>query len=65
MTDWPPDRIKTLRDERNQTQVEFGRDLYDTTPAQAQVLVSRLENEHMQPGAAVRRTLERMTEGEI
>ena len=63
-TDWTPDRINDLRNERGQTQTEFGLDLYATTEGTAQKLVSDLERGEIQPGGAVVRTLQRMERGE-
>lgn len=62
---WTPKRIRELRDQRGQTQTEFGLDLYSCGEADAQVRVSRLENGHNEPSQAAERTLERMEAGEV
>jgi len=62
---WTPDRIRALREEREQTQTEFGLDLYACGESDAQVRVSRLENGQWDPTQAVIRTLERMESAEV
>lgn len=64
-TDWTPTRINNLRSERGQSQAEFGLEIYDTTPEQAQVRISEMENGRREPTQAIRRTLERMEAEEI
>jgi len=64
-TDWTPDRIKRLRAARGQTQAAFGLDLCDVDEGSAQTIVSRLETGKVMPSAAMRRTFQRMEEGQI
>lgn len=64
--DFSPGRIKELRKERSQKQVEFGKEIYDLEDEHMlQVYVSKLETGSRAPNSAVRRTLQRMEEGEI
>ena len=65
MDPWTPDRIRSLRNERDQSQTEFGLDLLDATEGHAQSRVSRLEQGVKEPTAAEQRTLERMEAGEV
>jgi DNA-binding transcriptional regulator YiaG len=63
---WPPERIKQLRQKRGQTQEEFGRDILDLEDSQGLITnVYRWESGRREPRAAVRRTLQRMAQGEI
>jgi DNA-binding transcriptional regulator YiaG len=62
---WTPDRIKCLREGRDQSQTDFGLDLMDTSPGYAQRRVSDLERGERKPTAAERRTLDRMAAGEV
>ena len=64
-TDWTPNQIKHLRADRGQTQTAFGLDLCDVDEGSAQTIVSRLETGKVKPSAAMRRTLQRMANGEI
>jgi len=63
--DWTPDRIQRLRSTRGQTQTAFGLDLCDVNEGSAQTIVSRLETGKVKPSAAMRRTFQRMEEGQI
>jgi len=65
MTDWPPDRIRSLRERREQTQTAFGLDIYATNEGSAQRRVSDLERGVRTPKTAEVRTLERMKDGEV
>jgi len=62
---WTPDRIKRLRSARGQTQTAFGLDLCNVDEGAAQTIVSRLERGKVHPSACMRRTFQRMDEGEI
>lgn len=64
-SDWTADDVQALRTERGQSQTAFGLELYDTTDGTAQSRVSEIERGDRQPSSAVRRTLQRMEEGEI
>ncbi|MFB6271893.1 MAG: helix-turn-helix domain-containing protein [Salinibacter sp.] len=57
---WTPDRIRNLRKKLKMSQAAFGQEIWDASPATAQKNVSRLENGHVEPSAAVRRTLQRL-----
>lgn len=63
--DWTADDVQALRVERGQSQTAFGLELYDTTEGTAQSRVSEIERGDRDPSSAVRRTLQRMEEGEI
>lgn len=61
-----PETIQDLREERGQTQFEFGAEIYDYDDRNSlEVEVYRLEKGKRSPGAAARRTLQRMLNGEI
>jgi transcriptional regulator with XRE-family HTH domain len=62
---WTGRQVKNLRIQRGQSQTAFGLELYDTTDGTAQSRVSEIERGDRQPSSAVRRTLQRMEEGEI
>ena len=57
---WTPERIRELRKELKMSQAAFGQEIWDASPATAQKNTSRLENGHVEPSAAVRRTLQRL-----
>jgi len=59
------DTIRQIREDRGQTQTEFGLDIYQTTPGTAQKLVSKMEDESIQPGKAALKTLIRMQNGQV
>lgn len=63
--EWTADDVQALRVERGQSQTAFGLELYDTTEGTAQSRVSEIERGDRDPSSAVRRTLQRMEEGEI
>lgn len=66
--DWTPERIRALRHERGQTQLEFGRDLMSSpTGSDASIAktVSQLETGRHGISRYARRTLERMEAGEL
>jgi len=63
--EWTADNVQALRTERGQSQTAFGLELYDTTEGTAQSRVSEIERGDREPSSAVRRTLQRMEEGEI
>jgi len=60
--EWTPQRIRELRDDLQMSQAVFGQEIWDADSPTAQKNVSRLENGHVDPSAAVRRTLERLEE---
>ena len=60
--DWTPERIRNLREHLGWTQTEFGQYVYDYSAANAQTYVSRLESGDRKPGAAARKTLQRLEE---
>jgi len=62
---WTPDRIRTLREDRGDSQAAFGLELLDSSEGYAQKRVSQLERGQKEPTAAERRTLQRMEEGDI
>jgi transcriptional regulator with XRE-family HTH domain len=65
MSEWNSKQIRQLREQRDQNQTEFGKEIFSTTPRTAQKLISKLETGKMSPGTATIRTLDRMEQGEI
>jgi DNA-binding XRE family transcriptional regulator len=64
-TSWTPEKIKQLRRTRDQTQAEFGQEIYASGPEYGQVRVSEMERGERVPSLAIERTLKRMEKGEI
>ena len=60
--DWTPERIKNLREDLGWTQTKFGQYVYDHDSSTAQNQISRLESGDRKPGAAARKTLQRLEE---
>jgi len=63
--EWSGDSIREIRNERGQSQTDFGLELLACTKSYAQKRVSQLENGKKAPTAAERRTLQRMMNGEV
>lgn len=62
--EWTPERIRSLREEYDETQTTFGLRIFATTPGTAQRKMSQLESGDIRVSAAIVKHLQRLDSGQ-